>query len=89
MSDPQQPGALGASVQSWFDCRRLGMWILGETWHSPQASFLRQFRVGPRGIWLRLPADKSRNSWRWLLWRLGPMRPVHSIRLTLPTRYFV
>lgn len=66
-------------VSTWLNRRWRGAWILGER-HTVDQSWT----VGRVGVWLALPEDRSRNSWRWLCLRLRRAGPYWSIRWTLP-----
>lgn len=65
----------------WFWRQWFGATVLGETWRDEAA---RQPWMPRLGLWLALPEDKARNSWRWLCLRLWPNGPVYSLRWTLP-----
>lgn len=70
-------------VSRWLNRARFGMWLLGETHHDcPPVSSLSWAK--PRGVWLRLPECKARNSWRWLCARFSASGPVYVLRWTLP-----
>jgi hypothetical protein len=66
-------------IRTWLDWRLYECWILGES-----STVDQPWTIGRRGIWLALPADKSRNSWRWLCCRLGRRGRYWSLRWTLP-----
>lgn len=60
--------------------------MLERQWDRPPVSrFSKQFGIGRTGVWLRLPQNKARNSWRWLIarWRGGSML---CLRWSLPKR---
>lgn len=71
-------------MSQWLNRSVWGAWVLGETWR-PGDPLSSMHKDAPRwGVWVRLPEDKSRNSWRWLFWRPRINGPIYSLRSTLP-----